>query len=356
MRFGKPDRLPCMEWLGFWPETIDRWRNEGLPKYEIELFLGLDRFARVPFGVSSATNPLVPPFVDEFIREEGAFEIRRNQEGVIYRLFKGGTQTMMPQWLRYPISGREDFAEIRKRLNPDSVDRYPIDLQDFAQTIATRDYPIGVWAGSLFGWIRNWMGLEGISYALYDDLAFVEEMMEYITDFMEAILNKLLIQIGPVDFALFWEDMACKSGPLISPKHFRMLMVPRYERLTALLRRYGIDIILVDCDGDCEPLIDLWLEGGVTGIYPLEVAAGMDPVVLRKRYGKDLMMIGGIDKRALAKGRKEIEAEVIPKIEFLADAGGWIPSVDHLVPPDVPLKNYLYYLQLVREIGNRNRG
>jgi len=352
MKFGNPDRLPIMEWVGFWDEVIDRWRNEGLSKYELELHLGVDKFIRLPFGVSSATNPFRPIFTDELIREEGDYEIRRNNEGAICRCLKEGPKNM-PQWLKYPVSRREDFAEICKRLNPDTVERYPVDFDELSQTIAGSQDPVGIWAGSLFGWIRNWMGLEGFSYALYDDEAFIEEMMEYITNFIEQVLEKLLSRISTLDFAIFWEDMAYKGGSMLSPKHFKRLMVPRYKRLTTILRKYGIEIILVDCDGDCKELIPLWLESGLTGISPLEVASGMDSIELRKQYGKDLMLIGGIDKRALSKDCKAIKEEVIPKVTYMAEAGGWIPSLDHLVPPDIPLDNYRYYLHLLRKYGKR---
>ena len=87
------------------------------------------------------------------------------------------------------------------------------------------------------------------------------------------------------------------------------------------------------------------------GDFALEAAAGEDPVALRRRYGKDLLLVGGIDKRALAKDRRDIEREVLAKAPFLLEHGGWIPSIDHAVPPDVPLENYRYYLSLLRKLA-----
>jgi len=85
----------------------------------------------------------------------------------------------------------------------------------------------------------------------------------------------------------------------------RRLMVPQYRRITDVLHRHGIGAILVDCDGNHDELVPLWLQGGINGVFPLEVAAGEDPVALRRRYGKDLLLVGGIDKRELAKDRRE---------------------------------------------------
>ena len=92
-------------------------------------------------------------------------------------------------------------------------------------------------------------------------------------------------------------------------------------------------------------LVDLSLDAGVDGFNPCEVAAGMDPVYLRKKYGKSMNLIGGIDKRELAKGKVEIDREV-RKILPLLEEGGYFPTVDHTVPPDIPLDNFKYYMEV----------
>jgi uroporphyrinogen decarboxylase len=127
-------------------------------------------------------------------------------------------------------------------------------------------------------------------------------------------------------------------------------MVPRYKRITEVLHKHGIKFIFVDCDGNHEELTPLWLESGVNGVYPLEITAGMDPVKCRKEYGKDLLMIGGMDKRVLSKDKAAIKEEVMSKVPWLVEQGGYIPSVDHSVPPDVPYENYQYYMGLMKEV------
>ena len=101
-------------------------------------------------------------------------------------------------------------------------------------------------------------------------------------------------------------------------------MLPRYKRIVNFLNDNDIDLIFVDCDGQPGPLIDLWLEAGVNGLYPNEVAAGNNPVDLRKKYGRDLRLIGGIDKRELAKGPEAIKKELLSKLPFLFNDGGYI--------------------------------
>ena len=67
--------------------------------------------------------------------------------------------------------------------------------------------------------------------------------------------------------------------------------------------------------------------------------------------GQDLIIGGAIDKRALIKGKGSIREEVISKLPFLLEQGGYFPSVDHLVPPDVPWENYIYFINTMREIA-----
>lgn len=112
-----------------------------------------------------------------------------------------------------------------------------------------------------------------------------------------------------------------------------------------------LTVIELDSDGNTEALIPLLIEVGVNCHWPLEVAAGMDPVKIQKEYGRDLALMGGIDKRELAKDKKAIEKEVREKIVPMLEEGGYIPTVDHAVPPDVSLENFLYYLELKREIA-----
>jgi uroporphyrinogen decarboxylase len=80
----------------------------------------------------------------------------------------------------------------------------------------------------------------------------------------------------------------------------------------------------------------------------MEVASGMDVVASREKFGKDLHYIGNIDKRALALEKKAIKREADRKFPLMKD-GGYIPSVDHAVPSDVPFQNYLYYIDLLKE-------
>ena len=184
----------------------------------------------------------------------------------------------------------------------------------------------------------------------YDDPNLIEDMMETMLYLETEIIKRTLKDIK-VQQATFWEDMCYKTGPLISPDMVRKFMVPRYKKITDLLHSYGVDVIFLDSDGNVEQLVPLWLECGINYIWPFEVAAGNDAVAMRKKYGKDLIIGGTIDKRALAKDEKAIREEVMSKVPFLLEQGGYLPSVDHALPPDVTFENYCYFINVMREVA-----
>ncbi len=340
MNYGPRDRVPWGE-MGFWPETLDVWHTQGMPRdIHLNSYFGFDRL-REQVNVSF---DLLPGFDVQVLEESESYRVVRRGNGVVAKEFKGEHSFRMPQWLRFPLETREDWEnEIKPRLNPHSPARYPEYWEEKVRMWAQRDYPLTMRAGSVFGWIRNWMGLEGISQALYDDPEWVQEMMDTVVDFCIVTAQQALADVQ-LDYILLWEDMAYKAGPLISPRMFRQFMLEPYKRLTGYIREHGVELIFVDSDGDSEPLIPLWMEGGVNGFYPMERAAGMDPVALRARFGRELRLMGGIDKRAMIAGPNEIDAELAHVAPLCAE-GGYLPWCDHHVPPDVPLAHYRYYVR-----------
>jgi len=116
-----------------------------------------------------------------------------------------------------------------------------------------------------------------------------------------------------------------------------------------VLRAHGVQHVMVDSDGWIGQLIDGWLEAGVNVMFPLERAAGTDPVMLREQYGPQLLLMGGVDKMKIARGGDDLVRE-LEHLAPLVEAGGYIPHCDHLCPADVSLDKYRFYLSKKREI------
>ena len=136
-----------------------------------------------------------------------------------------------------------------------------------------------------------------------------------------------------------------KSGPLLSPRAYKHFIFPHMRRVVDFFKSQGVRYFVVDTDGNSEPLIPLLMEAGVDALWPIERAAeSMDPLALRQKYGKALRLWGGVDKRELSKDKKAIDEHLRTLIP-LVEEGGFIPTVDHTVPPDISLENFIYYMQ-----------
>jgi uroporphyrinogen decarboxylase len=109
-------------------------------------------------------------------------------------------------------------------------------------------------------------------------------------------------------------------------------------------RSRGVHYFALDSDGDVSLLTKLWMDAGIDILYPWEVQAGMDVTAVRKQYGRDLRLWGGVDKRALTKDRAAIDAE-IARLKWLIDDVGYVPMLDHSAPPDIPYDNYCYFME-----------
>jgi uroporphyrinogen decarboxylase len=369
MHFRKPDRLPLYEWVAIPDQTMLRWIKEGLPLENVmdqdELFVAGELLSITCYRLFSYHQPKYFKFLDRteeitidfgpiprlgyrILEESERYKILIDPGGIKKKIMTD-RQFGMPQFLEYPVKNRADWENIKERFNPADSRRYPLNWSDeMIEYYKMSDYPIRIRVPGFFGFGRQLMGLVSWLLTFYKDPDLVKDMEEFWANFLiETLRDAVETLKSEIDLVSIWEDMAYKNGPLMSPKQFREFMLPSYKKLTSFLRKNGIDVILVDTDGDARLLIPLLLEGGVNGIYPLEVQAGMDAVALRKEYGKRLLLIGNIDKRAIAKGKEAIEREIKSKLPYLKEEGGYIPSLDHEVPPDIPYQNYMYYLEFI---------
>ena len=351
-----------------WEETLENWVEQGAPKeiinprfsrdyFQFEHIRSLAETEEVPskidlghgITVRRGGGILIPAYEPRIISEDESTVTLINADGQTVRYIKNHLDRM-PMYLDWPVKDKATWNEHKKRLDPNSPGRWPVDWNAYVQKMNGKSEPLSLSVGSFYGFLREWVGSERILYMFYDDPGLIEDMMEQVLYLETEVIKRVLKDIK-VQQATFSEDICYKAGPLISPAMVRKFMMPRYKKITDLLHSYGVDVIFVDSDGNLNELIPLWLESGINFVWPLEVAAHNDAVALRKKYGKDLIIGGTIDKRALAKGKEAIREEIMSKVPFLLEQGGYFPSVDHRVPPDVTFDNYCYYINLMRDVA-----
>jgi uroporphyrinogen decarboxylase len=344
--------------IALWGQTQERWEQEGMPAGVTSgLMTGCAHFGLEGYDAVDLNIGPVPPYATRMLKEDDHEELFVDGWGRTRRALKDGTvrgtRMTMDQYLAFAVRDRQSFADLRRRYTGDPAPRYPADWDEVAARLRSTDRPVTVLnpLSGTFGYysmLRNWMGTEPLSYLLYDDPGLIDESLECLTEFALALLGKAMREVR-FDFYVIHEDMAGKGGPLMGPALFRRFLSPHYRRLIGFLRSHGVELILVDTDGNFEALIPEFLEVGVDGFCPMEVAAGMDPVAMRRRYGTAFSMIGGIDKREIAKGRRAIDRQIEEVILPLLGQGGYIPTIDHSIPPDVSYADFLYYLERKRE-------
>ena len=356
MEHSPPDRVPSWE-LGIWPQTQDRWIAEGMPEDKRlgDWFTGADagrdntvgldvrEFVPVHMGMS-------PPFEHRVIEKTDRYEVIQDGSGILRKaLVEGsvrGGRASMDQYLRFPVETVADLRELKKRYDPSDMARYPADWRESVAGWNERDHVLILGRNcctGFYGVARAWMGTENLCLAIHDDPALCAEMFEFIADFVIEVTTPI-VEAVEFDYFNFFEDMAFKSGPLMSPRSFRELVFPHYRRAIDHLKRHGVRYVSLDSDGNTETLIPQFLEMGVDVHWPFERAADMDPVRIKAEYGRDLRIWGGIDKREIARGPDAIDRALL-ELAPLIDGGGFIPALDHTFPPDISWPNFCHYIE-----------
>lgn len=344
MRYESVDHPPLVV-PGPWPAALRRWETEGLPKgVNLYDYFGLPRLQTVHLKMETI---LFPPFEEKILEETGEYVVKINRNGVKERNFRDGSS--MPEFLEYPVKGRESLGWLLEKLNPDTPGRIASDWIEHAQKARQDGAVLLLNGGMYFAFFNEYMGTETLLTTYFDDPEFIHEVNELLCTLCERAIKESLLGGIKVDFIGYHEDMAYKNGSMISPDMFREFMTPYYKRIADIVRPSGIDLQMLDSDGNIWELIPLWLEHGINILCPMEVAAGMDVVALRRKFGRELRMTGGFDKRILAAGKKEIRTE-LERIRPVIEDGGYIPTIDHGTPPDVSFENASYYVQSLKEI------
>jgi hypothetical protein len=361
--------IDCMEYesslprpnheLGVWPQTAERWIGEApeaVSGFTWNWFwgedgLGLDRRDYVPINYG-----FLPPYEPELIEETDRYEVRRNHLGVVTRALKEGSvhggRMSMDQYLSFPVEGPEDFPDVRRRLTPAVPERYPADLDERIEAWRRRNIPLVLGtncAANGFYWrARELMGTEALSFAWYDEPALMHEMMETYADLIIETSVPVLERID-VEYFTLNEDLSMKAGPLLSPRTYAEFILPHLRRMVETFKGLDVRYFAIDTDGDPTLLIPHFLDAGVDIVWPIERASNVSPQEWRLRFGRQLRLWGGVDKRVLPRGPEAIRAhlrEFIPLIE----EGGFIPTIDHTVPPDVTWDNFRYYMDAKRAL------
>ena len=317
MNFLPFDRLPILEWAGWWNATIERWHGEGLPvdrvdRYAICEHFGLDLYKQDWFGVMTPDCP----------------RPRSHGSGI--------------------IESEADYERILPHLYPST----PVEEQIWRRWAREQqEGRVVLWftVNGFFWFARRLLGIERHLYAFYDQPELMHRINSDLANWILIVIRQVCSICTP-DFMTFGEDMSYNKGSMLSKDLFDEFMRPYYDRVIPVLRERGI-MPIIDSDGDVTTPAYWFEEAGLEGILPLERQAGVDIAALRAAHPR-MRFIGHFDKMTMNRGEMAMRAE-FERLMPTAAKGGYLISCDHQTPPGVSYKDYQTYLSLFREYSEK---
>lgn len=350
MNYRPFDRIPCW-FFGMWKETKERWEAEGWTNGQpIHEVTGMDPdWEDGKWSWHGLANYGADPVAGkaEVLEETESYKVIKHSDGSIVKSSKSGSS--IPQIVKPALEPtRESWEAYKKRMDASKPSRRPEGWREKARELDRRERATCFPGGSLYGRLRGVMGLENISILMYDDPDLFEEMVEYFTDFYMQIAEPILEECR-FEFAYIFEDCCFKNGPLFSPAIYKKHMHKHYRRLVDFYHARDT-MVMLDSDGKIDELLPCWLGSGVDIIFPIEVGTWQaSPVAFRREYGRDMRMIGGVDKHVIPRGERAIREHLAPLVDLAAE-GGYVPLPDHRIPPHCSLEQFRVYVQIFREM------
>ena len=335
-----PDRVPVFDQP--WPETIERWHCEGLPRdQEVGRYFDFD--------IVQMSADLSPRLPYELLDETDDYLIERTTYGTIWKRLRKFPSIL--QTLEHPINNKSDWLRIRDRLqaDPDRVN-WPVARQIYESARAQGKYLAFVgFAGN--SQIEGLLGFELSLCTMLEDPEWYKDMVEVLSNLFRDTV--LLMHDEGLRFDAVWypNDMGYRNGPTFSPSLYASLQAPSDKRRNAVFHEAGMQTIL-HTDGDIRSLIPAIIEAGFDCLQPLEVKAGMDVRELKREYGDRLALFGGIDARLMSDPDfSRIEEEIRGKFSIAKTGGGYLYHSDHSVPVNVSFEQFCHVIQCARKYG-----
>jgi hypothetical protein len=311
MSYGKPDRVPYLE-EGIRQDVLRAWYKQGLKRRtKISDLFTTDRFVEI--------DPDLDPFPEPTMWPETCPEL-------------------------------EDF---KQRLDPDDQRRWPDGWKKFIRESKKSDQLVflrvhrGLFLSLGTG---DWRRFERVMTLAAENQSFVEHYMHIQSRFACLLMEKILKDLT-VDAAIFSEPIGGNEGPLISPQMYESLVLSSYQPLIRLLQQNGIRTIIFRTYANVRIYIPSILKFGINSLWACETNAEvMDYRQIRKEYGRDLRLIGGIDLDVLRAGKEAIKREIMEKVPLLIAEGGYVPLADGRVRSDIRFDNYYFYRKLLEDV------
>lgn len=338
--FQKTDRIPRYEI--FLPDFVSKFYEEsGLPS-EISIY---DFYDKIDIG-AILTDQEGPFFLMKKIeKQEGDTLYERDSWG---RLLLKKKDAFFEQEIEAILKDKKDVDLVNFE-SPLLEERY-LELRKFTEVVKKRFAPVTGILGLYMGCFRM-RGQEQFLIDLAEDKEFCRYLVNKLKLFTKELAVKVAEETQTWDTALWvYDEFSSRLGPMFSPKTFEEIFMPAYKEMIGYWKSKGIKNIVLHCDGNSLPLLDLIIECGFTGIQSLAPTAGMWLPDVKKKYGNKLVLIGGMcNMETLANGSfEDIRRQAEAVVEVARDGGVIVGT--HSIDVDIPLKNYDYYYSVMNTL------
>jgi uroporphyrinogen decarboxylase len=343
-----PDRVPIADIAAAcWPETLERWRREGLPpETDPRVHFGMDRIEVLGYD-GSLGLPV------EMLEQNARWRVYRDANGVTVKEWTPDSGEYSPQVrMGCLVKTWDEWRRVKDRLAADPG-RFPASSIEAGRALNAADiFTVLSPIDPAWFLIEMLTGFEDGLPLLVEQPDLAWDIMSTYTDFSLGMCQVCVDSGVRFDALWFFSDLCYKNGMLFSPRCYRELMMPLHRRFREWCTANGLPMLL-HCDGDVRRFIPLLIDVGFDAIQPLEARCGNDVRLLKGQFGTDIVFFGNISADVMAYGTdEELEHEVRTKVLAAREGGGYIYHVDHSIPPTVSLARYARVLELVRECGS----
>ena len=325
LKRGVPDRVPLWELIindpvlsevadGSYSRLVDKLDIDGVTGFETQIF------------------------------DEVSSGLYRDEWGILWKANKDG--------ILYPVRGPIKKAyQIRdyEPPDPDAEHRHSnfetlVDEFKGERALVFLTHDVFEFSHYLVG------GLSKLFKLYYREPELVHELASKIIEYKSRVAERA-IKCG-ADVIVSGDDYAGVTGPLMSPRHFREFILPYLKKLVSLVKSKG-KLFIKHTDGYIWPILKDLVETGIDGLHPIEPAAGMDILEVKKAYGDSICVIGNVDcTYVLTLANLDLVEEVVKEtIAKVAPGGGYILSSSNSIHPGVKAENFLTMIKTAKEYG-----
>jgi hypothetical protein len=263
----------------------------------------------------------------------------------------------LPAPSRWPTS-LDGLKKFSSRLDPNDPRRLPYDWEKKIESWKNRDYPLilRVHRGYFLTMgVHGWHRFKEAIQLLVDDPELVHTWLDIYAEFICKLIDRILNKVQ-VDAVLFSEPIGGNNGPLISPAMYSSFVLSSYIPIMQMLKDHQITTLIYRTYANTRALLPSVVKAGFNCLWACECnPEAMNYSVIRREFGQDLRLIGGIDSDALRINPEEIQRSIMDIVPTLLASGGYFPLADGRVRDDVPFQNYVFYRKLLETVTINNK-